>query len=100
MHNFMKFQIVFNGKHFVTNITFKWTHVTVHTLMVLLKNSVRTKRFLTHITAVRTMTTVYQPKMFLQVTLIAAELVTNDAREWTLASMQPFMFLQITLVIE
>jgi hypothetical protein len=96
----MMFQIVFNGKHFVTNITPKRMHVAMRTLMVLLYSSVRTKRFLTHIAAIRTMTTVYQPKMFLQVTLITAELVTNDAREWTLASMQPFMFLQITLIIE
>jgi hypothetical protein len=100
VHNFMTFQIPFKGKHFVTNITSKWTHVAMHTVMVLLNFSIRTKRFVTHITDVRTITAVHALKMLLQVTLITVEHVAHDARERTLSSMQPFMFLQITLIIK
>ena len=77
----------------------------MQTLVMLLRNSLRSKPFFTHIKAMWTVLTLYalitvHVKMFLQVTLITVGLITHRAREWTLSSMQALMFLQITLIIK
>jgi hypothetical protein len=100
MCDFMMFPIILNGKLFVTNITFEWTHFTMNTLTMEFHINPRSKCFFTHITAIWTITTVYALKMLLQITQITTELITHTAREWTLSSMQALMFLQITLIIE
>jgi hypothetical protein len=79
--------------------------VTMHTLNMVLHTTLRNKPFCTHITAMWTVLTLYalinvHVKMFLQVTLITAGLITHTARERTLSSMQALMFLQITLITE
>jgi len=100
MRDFMLLPIIFNGKHFVTNITFKWTHFAMHALMMEFHFNPRSERFFTHITAIWTITTVYALKMLLHIALITVGRITNTARERTLSSMQALMFLQVTLIIE
>jgi hypothetical protein len=87
VRDFMFLPIFFNGKHFVTNITSKWTYFTMHALIMLFQITLMSQCLFTHITAIWTITTVHALKMLLQVTLITAGLITHKAREWTLSSM-------------
>jgi hypothetical protein len=81
----------------------KWTHYTMHTLIMFLYFTLPKKYFFTNTTAICTIVyslTSVHTLMFLQVTLITVRFVIHTAREQTLSSIQLFMFLQITLMIE
>jgi hypothetical protein len=58
MNDFMLLPIFLNGKRFVKNITSKWTHFTMHALVMVLHITLRNKSLFTHITAIWTITTV------------------------------------------
>jgi hypothetical protein len=73
MNDFMLLQIMLNNKYFVTNITCKWTHFTMHTPKMILRIKLPKKRFFMNITAIWRILYLLiflHAQMFLQVTLI------------------------------
>jgi hypothetical protein len=96
----MLLQIILNGKTFVTNITFKWKHFTMHVLIMFLHITLRSKCFFTHITAIWTTTTVYALMLLLLTALITVGLTVYTAWKRTPSSMQTLMLFQISLTIE
>jgi hypothetical protein len=93
----MMLKIMLKGKDFVINITSKWTHFNMHSLMMALQLNHRNKCFLTHISAILILTTVEVPKMLLQTLLTIEGLLTHITDVRTLCRMHTHVFCQATL---
>jgi hypothetical protein len=99
MQNFMPFPIILSGKGSVTNITSKWTHSIMNSLMMMIQITLMKKPFFTHITDIRTLSSM-DTTMSIQSTTLGKGLITYITDVRTLSSMYAHVSCQVALTTE